>query len=74
MLEPITTVAIVTALVIYVARHFRVSGRKSFLFDRTAWFEEYVEAGDLPCPWCHAPTREADKACPSCERVFGLPV
>ena len=73
MLGPIVTVSIITALVFYVARQFRSQG-SPFLFERAGWFEEYVEAGDLPCPWCQAPTQEADQACPSCERVFGLPV
>ncbi len=27
---------------------------------------------DLPCPWCHAPTREKDLSCPSCGRRFGF--
>ena len=26
---------------------------------------------DLPCPWCYAPTREEDRACPSCGQRFG---
>ena len=26
---------------------------------------------DLPCPWCSAPTTEADPRCPSCGRRFG---
>ncbi len=25
---------------------------------------------DLPCPWCRAPTREEDAACPSCHQEF----
>ncbi len=25
---------------------------------------------DLPCPWCRAPTREEDPACPSCHQEF----
>jgi len=31
--------------------------------------EEFV---DLPCPWCEAPTRETDSACPSCDQAFGI--
>ncbi len=27
---------------------------------------------DLPCPWCRAPTREDDTACPVCERPFAV--
>jgi len=30
--------------------------------------EQFV---DLPCPWCHAPTREDDSSCPSCGQPFG---
>ncbi|HHC08049.1 MAG TPA: hypothetical protein ENK55_04970 [Actinobacteria bacterium] len=26
---------------------------------------------DLPCPWCLAPTTEADRRCPSCGQRFG---
>ena len=26
---------------------------------------------DLPCPWCHAATREDDSRCPSCRQPFG---
>ncbi len=26
---------------------------------------------DLPCPWCLAPTHEADVRCPSCGQRFG---
>jgi len=26
---------------------------------------------DLPCPWCHAQTREDDSSCPSCGQPFG---
>lgn len=27
--------------------------------------------GDLPCPWCKAPTTETDDRCPRCGRRFG---
>lgn len=26
---------------------------------------------DLPCPWCYAPTDEADNRCGGCGRDFG---
>ncbi len=26
---------------------------------------------DFPCPWCHGPTAESDRSCPTCNRVFG---
>ncbi len=26
---------------------------------------------DLPCPWCYAPTDEADSRCGGCGRDFG---
>jgi len=29
------------------------------------------DVGDLPCPWCHAQTTEADVRCPTCGRPFG---
>lgn len=28
-------------------------------------------SGDLPCPWCYAPTGETDKTCGGCGRNFG---
>ena len=28
-------------------------------------------SGDLPCPWCFAPTAETDERCPRCDRRFG---
>jgi len=31
--------------------------------------EDFV---DLPCPWCQAPTRETDTACPSCHEPFAV--
>jgi len=27
--------------------------------------------GDLPCPWCYAPTDEQDSRCRGCGRSFG---
>jgi hypothetical protein len=27
---------------------------------------------DLPCPWCHAQTREDDVVCPGCRQPFGV--
>jgi hypothetical protein len=29
------------------------------------------DALDLPCPWCRAPTAEADDICPNCGKRFG---
>ena len=29
------------------------------------------DVSDLPCPWCHAQTTEADDHCPSCGQRFG---
>ena len=26
---------------------------------------------DLPCPWCHAPTKEDDSRCRGCGGTFG---
>ena len=73
MLELVTTASIITVLVFYAARQFRSPG-SAFVFDSSGWSEQYLETGDLPCPWCQAPTREADQACPSCARVFGSPI
>jgi hypothetical protein len=73
VLELVTTASIITILVFYASRHFRSQG-SPFVFDSTGWYEEYLATSDLPCPWCHAPTREVDQACPSCERAFGAPV
>ncbi len=33
--------------------------------------EALRDVPDLPCPWCHAPTREEDVSCPSCGQRFG---
>ncbi len=73
MLELVATASVITALVFYASRHIRSQG-SPWVFDSSGWYEEYLEAGDLPCPWCQAPTRETDQACPSCARVFGSPV
>jgi len=73
VLELVTTASIITALVILASRRTRLPG-STFVFDSSSWDQDYLEAGDLPCPWCQAPTRETDQACPSCERVFGSPV
>jgi hypothetical protein len=72
VLELVTTVSIIGALAFYASRRFRSQGN-AFVFDSSGWYEEYLEAGDLPCPWCQAPTRETDRACPACARVFGSP-
>jgi hypothetical protein len=29
------------------------------------------ESSDLPCPWCHAQTREGDRQCGTCGQRFG---
>jgi hypothetical protein len=29
------------------------------------------ESSDLPCPWCHAQTREGDRQCATCGQRFG---
>ncbi len=47
-----------------VVRKLRSRGIEDADFD-----EEFV---DLPCPWCEAPTRETDSACPSCHQAFGV--
>ncbi len=73
MLELFTTASIITALVFLAKRRTRFQG-SNFVFDSSGWNRDYIEAGDLPCPWCQAPTRETDQACPSCARVFGSPV
>jgi hypothetical protein len=73
VLELFTTASIITALVFFATRRIRFQG-SNFVFDSSGWSRDYIETGDLPCPWCQAPTREADQACPSCARVFGSPV
>ena len=73
MLELVTAATIISVLVFYASRYVRSRGG-AFVFGSSSWYEDYLEAGDLPCPWCQAPTREADRACPSCARVFGSPV
>lgn len=73
MLELVATASIVSALVLVVTRRFRDRGRE-FMLDTGRWYEAYLDAGDLPCPWCHGPTRETDASCPSCRRAFGTPV
>ncbi len=72
MLEFVASASILSAVVFGAIRRFR--HRQGFLLDTGRWYEAYVEAGDLPCPWCHAPTKETDTACPSCRRSFGAPV
>ena len=73
MLELVATASAISALVFFAARRFRTKDG-AFVFDTSGWYEEYLEAGDLPCPWCQAPTRETDRSCPSCARAFGSPV
>lgn len=73
MLELVTVASIITALVFFASRRFRAQG-SAFVFDSSGWQDGYLEAGDLPCPWCQSPTRETDRACPSCARVFGSPL
>ncbi len=54
----------------------RTSARATALIDLTRPENPYNVAElrdvpDLPCPWCEAPTREEDFACPSCGQRFG---
>ena len=37
----------------------------------TELVDDVLDAGDLPCPWCLAPTAETDRRCPSCGQRFG---
>jgi hypothetical protein len=70
VLELVATASVISALLYFSSRHFRSRG-SAFVFDTTGWYEDYLETGDLPCPWCQSPTRETDRACPSCARAFG---
>jgi hypothetical protein len=70
VLELVATAAVISALVFFASRHFRSRGG-AFVFDSSGWYEDYLEPGDLPCPWCRGSTRETDRACASCGRTFG---
>jgi hypothetical protein len=70
VLELVATASVISALLYLSSRRFRSRG-SAFVFDTTGWYEDYLETGDLPCPWCQSPTRETDRACPSCARAFG---
>lgn len=73
MLELVATASIIGALLLFSSRRFR-SRNHAFSFDISGRYNEYLEAGDLPCPWCQSPTRETDQECPSCARRFGVPL
>lgn len=73
MLELVATASIITALVFFSSRRFR-QREEGFVLEAGRWYEAYLDAGDLPCPWCRAATRENDTACPSCRRAFGSPL
>ncbi len=69
MLEFVATASVISVLVFFASRRFRARG--AFEIDTSRWYEDYLDAGDLPCPWCQSPTSETDRACPSCARAFG---
>jgi hypothetical protein len=73
VLELVATASIISALLFFTSRRFRFRGG-AFVLDSSRWYEDYLEAGDLPCPWCQSPTQETDRACPSCARTFGSPL
>jgi hypothetical protein len=59
----------ISVLVVVVAGAALVVGRLRHGPDQDLHFIE--DPVDLPCPWCRAPTREEDTACPSCAHPFG---
>lgn len=60
------------ALLVSVAI-FAIGGRTSPASQSpgTTVLPQTDDISDLPCPWCHAQTTEADAHCPSCGQRFG---
>jgi len=49
-----------------------LGGRRTIAENRAGFqFAALEESSDLPCPWCQAATREADRNCPTCGQRFG---
>ena len=79
MLELVVAGSVVTALLFAATRqqHDRATLSHPVLVDVTAAVAGSDESNpghdfpDLPCPWCNSPTREEDRACPSCGQRFG---
>lgn len=69
MLEALAVATATTGL-FALAKGIR-SGER-FRVDRSLVVLPRDERGDdLPCPWCYAPTDEADSRCRGCGRSFG---
>lgn len=66
MLEALVAATATTGL-LALARHAR---DESYVIDPRL-VVDLASPGDLPCPWCSAPTTESDERCPSCGRRFG---
>ena len=79
MLELVVAGSVVTALLVAATRqqHDRADLSRPALVDVPTIMEAGDELNpgldfpDLPCPWCESPTREDDRACPSCGQRFG---
>ena len=78
MLELVVAGSVVTALLFAATRqqHDRAHFRQPALVDIPTMLEaddanKGIDFPDLPCPWCQSPTREDDRACPSCGQRFG---
>lgn len=66
MLEALVAATATTGL-FALARHAR---DEPFVIDPRL-VVDLAAPGDMPCPWCHGPTVEADQRCPKCDRRFG---
>ncbi len=69
-------IEIILALGVVVLGTLAISGRRPLsqtgpAFDLAGSVAFDDDPGDLPCPWCLAPTREQDPRCPSCGQRFG---
>lgn len=67
MFEALVAVAATTGLLAVAKGHTE----RAFVVDPRLVVDLSREDGDLPCPWCRAPTSEADPRCPTCDRRFG---
>lgn len=69
MLEAVVVATATTGLFV-LAKGIR--GNERFKVDPRLVTSTREERGDdLPCPWCYAPTDEADSRCRGCGRSFG---
>ncbi len=69
MLEALVVATATTGL---FALALGAKGNQRFKDGRRFVVSVGAEPGDdLPCPWCYAPTDEADSRCEGCGRDFG---